>query len=138
MKIVVDTNVIISSIGKLSRNRPIFDGLLRNQFELSISNDIMMEYKEILYKKTNLEVSNNFISLISILKNVEFINIYYKWCLMKIDPDDDKFIDCYVASNSDYLVTDDKHFAVVKQIEFPKINIITSSEFIAILKNYNS
>lgn len=33
-----------------------------------------------------------------------------------IDPDDNKFIDCYVAAYADYLVTNDNHFNVLQQI----------------------
>ncbi|MDZ7935961.1 MAG: hypothetical protein U5M51_13550 [Emticicia sp.] len=65
--------------------------------------------------------------------NVEFITRYYKWYLVKNDADDDKFVDCFVASESDFLVTRDKHFNVVRGIPFPKINIISAQELKNIL-----
>jgi len=48
MRIVIDTNVLISAIGKLSPNRKLFDSLFNDKFELCISNDIFYEYIEIL------------------------------------------------------------------------------------------
>ena len=52
----------------------------------------------------------------------ESTEIHYNWRLITIDPDDNKFIDCAVAANADYLVTNDKHFNVLKEIDFPKVN----------------
>ena len=130
MKVVIDTNVIISSIGKFSSNRKIFDAILKNKIDLCISNEVLFEYIEVLSHKTNQEISNNFASLISILLNVMFTNIYYKWKLVEEDADDNKFIDCYIASNSDFLVTNDKHFDKLKTSKFPPINIISSNNFI--------
>ena len=52
-----------------------------------------------------------------------------------MDKDDNKFADCAIAGNADYLVTNDSHFNVLKTIGFPKITIITIDEFLAILNN---
>lgn len=46
---------------------------------------------------------------------------------------DNKFIDCAIAANADYIVTNDKHFNVVKNIDFPKVNILSIQEFIKLL-----
>ena len=54
------------------------------------------------------------------LPNVEKIEIYFKWNLIK-DKDDNKFSDCAVAAGADYLVTQDKDFNILGKIEFPKI-----------------
>ena len=54
--------------------------------------------------------------------------------MIKNDPDDNKFFDIAVAGNADYLVTNDAHFNVVKQVSFPSVKIITADEFLEILK----
>jgi putative PIN family toxin of toxin-antitoxin system len=128
--VVIDTNVIISAIGKLSPNRKLFDAILSGDIEIYISNDIFLEYIEMLRRKTNTEITNNFVYLLSMLSNVHFTNIYFKWNVINQDPDDNKFVDCFIASNSDYLITNDKHFEKVKNNEFPVINIINSKDFI--------
>ena len=43
--------------------------------------------------------------------------------------DDNKFADCAIAANADYLITNDKGFNILKQIEFPKISVVTIQEF---------
>jgi predicted nucleic acid-binding protein len=45
------------------------------------------------------------------------------------DSDDNKFVDLTIAGSADYLVTNDKHFAPVKKLEFPKLNIVTLDQF---------
>lgn len=47
-----------------------------------------------------------------------------KLILISNDPDDDKFVDCAIASSADYLVTHDNHFNILKTVEFPKVEII--------------
>jgi predicted nucleic acid-binding protein len=54
---------------------------------------------------------------------------------MEKDPDDNKFFDCAVASNADYLVSEDKHFNILKHIPFPSVNAIKTAEFKSILEN---
>ena len=52
------------------------------------------------------------------------------------DPDDNKFIYCSFASNCNYFVTNDKHFNILKNIDFPKINVIKLEEFQEIMNEY--
>lgn len=46
--IVVDTNVFINSIGKISPYRWLLDKIISGEFTLCISNDIFYEYWEVL------------------------------------------------------------------------------------------
>jgi uncharacterized protein len=70
-----------------------------------------------------------------LLKNVFIATPYFHWDLINIDKDDNKFIDAYLASDADYLVTNDAHFNEVKSINFPKLNIVSADEFLKILKS---
>ena len=57
-------------------------------------------------------------------------------CLaISIDADDNKFVDCAIASDTNYLVTNDKHFDILQSIEFPKVETITARDFLSILKS---
>ena len=67
--------------------------------------------------------------------NVKWVTKYYKWELIKADKDDNKFVDCAIASNAKYLVSDDKHFKVLKNIYFPKVEVITALNFSKFLYN---
>ena len=48
-------------------------------------------------------------------------------------PDDNKFVDCAVAASADFIVTEDKHFKVLKDIPFPLVNVISMDDFVEIL-----
>ena len=72
--------------------------------------------------------SNNALGVLENLPNVEFITNYYKFNLLN-DQDDNKFVDCAISSNADFIVTHDSDFNVLKTISFPKISIINTLEF---------
>ena len=63
-----------------------------------------------------------------------YINKYYFWRLIAVDPDDNKFVDCAIAANADFIVTDDKHFKVLKDIPFPKVEVINKRKFLETLE----
>lgn len=87
----------------------------------------MTEYEETLSVRYSENTANLVLSILSVAQNVIFDEPYFKWNLIDKDPDDNKFADLAVAGNADYLVTNDKHFNVLKTIDFLKFNIV--SEF---------
>jgi putative PIN family toxin of toxin-antitoxin system len=132
-RVVLDTNVLLVSISSRSESHWIFQKLLQEEFEVVISNDIIYEYEEIISAKYSVEVAKNVIRALLLLPNVIKSDIYYKWSLIKTDKDDNKFVDCAVTSNAHFIVTNDKHFKPLKEIDFPPVKIIYISEFKEIL-----
>ena len=61
--------------------------------------------------------------------------VYVHFGLIKEDVDDNKFVDCAVASDAEFIVTNDSHFNVLKNIDWPKLTIITLKEFARQLDN---
>jgi predicted nucleic acid-binding protein len=49
--------------------------------------------------------------------------------LIKVDVDDNKFVDCAIAANSNAIVTEDKHFNTLKDIPFPVVQVIGIASF---------
>lgn len=49
--------------------------------------------------------------------------------LIEADPDDNKFVDCAVAVDAEYIVTNDTHFNILKQIDWPRLTVIDIKEF---------
>jgi putative PIN family toxin of toxin-antitoxin system len=135
MRIVLDTNALLISIPQSSKYRVIFDRFLAKHFSIVLSNDILSEYAEIIAQKTNSIVSTNIIEMLISAKNVEKQEIFFKWQIIEIDEDDNKFVDCAIAGNVDYLVTNDKHFNVVKSVGFPPVTILNIDEFVELLIN---
>lgn len=134
MRVILDTNLLLVSIGKKSPYRPIFDAFLANQFTLVISNDLLLEYAEIIEHKTNILVATNIIEMLLSKSNVEKKEIYFKWGLLTSDYDDNKFVDTAIVGSVDFIVTNDKHFNPLKDIDFPKVETITIDNFLEIIK----
>ncbi len=134
MKVVLDTNIVLVSISDKSPFHLIFKSFIENKFSIAVTTEILDEYAEILGNKISKKLSDFALEIIENAPNVHFIIKYFSFDLIKIDFDDNKFVDCAIASNSDYLVTNDSHFDVLKKLPFPKINVVNIDEFIAILK----
>ena len=47
------------------------------------------------------------------------------------DPDDDKFIECAVSGNADYIISGDQHLLQLK--EYSGIKILNASEFLELV-----
>jgi putative PIN family toxin of toxin-antitoxin system len=129
MKVVIDTNIILNAVYRRSKNYWIRRALENGQLTLCVTTDILDEYSEVLASYYDSETAELFLSALEILPNLEFIHKYYFWQLIPKDEDDEKFVDCAIAANADYLVTNDKHFSVLKRIEFPKVNVVNGTEF---------
>ena len=67
------------------------------------------------------------------LPNTKMVQVYYHLRLITVDPDDDKFVDCAFKANAKYIVTQDHHYDVLKQIPFPHIEVVDIDEFLNIL-----
>lgn len=127
-KFILDTNVLLVSISSKSPYHWIFEKVLNEDFDLGITSEILMEYEEVIGDKYNTTVAKDVIRTLLVLPNVEQVTVYYKWNLIVSDSDN-KFVDCAVSCNASGIVTQDKHFNVLKTIEFPKVNVISVSEF---------
>ncbi len=135
MRVILDSNVLLVIIPKTSKYRIIFDRFLNNDLTLIISNEVINEYYEVLERYTNNLIASNVSELLLIRPNVEKYDIYYNWGMIVEDYDDNKFVDLAVASNSDYIVTNDKHFNALENIEFPKVSVIKLDDFVKLLEN---
>jgi uncharacterized protein len=129
VRVVLDTNVIVSMIGRLSPNRWIFDKILAGDFILCISNEILFEYEEILTRRITPEIATSFTDFLTSFPSVEQIKIYYNWNLIQKDPDDNKFIDCAVAAKAFCIVSEDKHFRPFKNNDHPPLRVFSVKEF---------
>jgi uncharacterized protein len=134
-KVVLDTNALLVSISRNSDFRLIFDRFLDGAFDLLVSTEILNEYIEKLQEKANPFVANNISEVIINAQNVVFVSVYFNWRIITNDPDDNKFIDCAVAGDATFIVSNDRHFNILKAIEFPKIKVVKIEEFLAFLQN---
>ncbi|QDK83373.1 PIN domain-containing protein [Spirosoma sp. KCTC 42546] len=134
MRIVLDINVLLISLPVASPYRLIFDALKAGKFDLVLSTDILLEYHEKLAEKTSPAIADNVIKLLLSLENCSLQPIYFEWGLMHNDPDDNKYVDCALVANADHLVSEDRHFSILRDIEFPRLSVIRIDEFLDLLR----
>lgn len=110
MRLVVDTNVLISGAFYPGPSSRILDACMRGEFQLVLSPDIIDEYtrvgEEFTRKRPNVPFARFLEILISTALLVEVPPLPKPVCE---DPDDDKFIACALAGKAKVIASGDKH-----------------------------
>ena len=131
--IVLDTNCLLICIPTKSKFHAVWNAFLNEEIALCVSNEILNEYEEVLALKTSPQFSKLVIHKILNNNNTILVSPYFRFGFITTDPDDNKFVDCAIASNADFIVSQDAHFYILKNIDFPKVNVIRIEEFIQYL-----
>ena len=127
--VVLDTNCLLQIIARRSKNYFLWEKFLDGDFNLCVSNDILEEYEEIICQKANPVIATMILEIIKQAPNTLEFDAHYRWNLITKDPDDNKFVDCAVVANADFIVSEDKHFNELKDVQFPKIEVIRLERF---------
>lgn len=131
LKVIVDTNVLVSSL--IQRNYPflVVDYLLmETQIELCISDEVIREYVDVLnrvkfFKYPEYEIRSKM--LIASIKRIGFFYSPVGRVHIIHDESDNRFLELAETCNADYLITGNvRHFAMP---EYKKTKIVTPKEF---------
>ena len=134
--VVLDTNCLIQALPTKSLYHKVWTDFLEGKYRLCVSNEILMEYEEILAEHTSPQVAHNVVEAIARHPQTYYRESYFRFHLLSdIDKDDDKFVDCAITANADYIVTEDSHFKHLKQISFPQLTVLTLDAFTDTLKD---
>lgn len=134
MRVVIDCNILVMCLTSRSPYHIIYRSLIEGKFILVISSDILYEYEEIIQQKYGHSTAAALIALMLELSNVHNIVPFYKWQLITTDPDDNKYVDVGIAGKADFLVTEDRHFNILNNISFPKLQLLDIESFVNKLK----
>jgi len=129
MTVVLDCNIIVMCLTSRSDYHRIYQALIRGDFHLAVSDEIVLEYEEVIERKYRLSTARAFVLLLRELPNVLHVPVYFNWRLIQADNDDNKYVDCAIAAQAEFIVTEDKHFQILKQIPFPKVATLSIDEF---------
>lgn len=128
-KVILDTNVLVSGIFFSGPPARILKAWQDGHFQLVLSEDILNEYRRVIQALAAKLGRIDFeLILETILIESELVPSYTFETPICEDPDDDKFLACAMASQSNYLVTGDNH--LLKLGKFLDTNIITPRHFI--------
>ena len=135
MKVVLDTNCLLQIVFPKSNYKEIWDSLLAQKYTICLSNEIMLEYREILERRFgSATFADEVMELIASLPNVDYVNPTYRFNLITADPDDNKFVDCAIVAGATYIVSNDRHFDELKRYDFTKVDVRKLPEFLNIIK----
>jgi len=129
MKVVIDTNIFVSSFFG-GNPRRIVDLWRDGKITLCLSKDILDEYIEVL-QRIGLKNEEEIAELLSLFAkgfNILFTTKTPKIRAVKGDPADDKFIECAVALRAEVIITGDK--ALRAMGEYMGIKILTPQRFL--------
>ncbi|MFA5856707.1 MAG: putative toxin-antitoxin system toxin component, PIN family [Candidatus Pacearchaeota archaeon] len=127
MKIVFDTNILISStLWENSVAQKFLFRCIEENIPIFSSQEIIDEYKEILERDFDYKEQEIVGILEKILQFLTLVVPDIKMDVVKEDPDDNKIIECAVESKSDYILSYDKH--LLKLNEYQGIKIVRPEE----------
>ena len=134
MKIVLDSNIFISSFYWAGNPRKVFERVTNGFDELFITEEIIKEIVSVMSKNkfdTNSEEINEYVKIIESYS----IKILSKNIPKDIsrDKDDNKILQCGIDGNVEYIVTGDDDLLVLK--EYKKIKILKPKEYLEIVKS---
>jgi putative PIN family toxin of toxin-antitoxin system len=133
MKIVLDANIFISSFFWGGNPRTIFERIIAGTDELFITKEILDEIEDVMerpkfhadkdgiqYYLNSIEEIGNKITAKKRIKNGSR------------DKSDNKYIECGIAANVEYIISGDIHLLELE--EYENIKIITAKNYLAIVK----
>ena len=135
MNIVLDSNVVLQVAFTQKPLRIVWDKLMEGAYTLCVTEDILYEYQEkVIDCFHNEQLANLLINTLLNCEYVKRVETFFRYGIIQADPDDNKFVDCALACGARYIVTEDKHFDVLKEMDFPAVDVASLEEFIAFLK----
>lgn len=130
MRIVLDTNCLLMAISNRNRFHRVWNAFVNGEYTLCFTNEIIEEYVEVIGRNISEKAAEAVVYIILTRSNVLHIDPHFRFGLIEADPDDNKFVDCAIAANAKYIVSQDHHFDVLRSIPFPKVDVITIEEFL--------
>ena len=135
--IVLDTNCLVAAIKRDSRYYPIWRDFIAGKYCLCVTDDILNEYEEIIAQKTqSQEIAHSIINAILNRNNTRLVQVFYHFHLIQADNDDNKFVDCAIKTNAKFIVSNDHHFSVLANIDFPHVDVVDIEQFLEIVSTY--
>jgi len=136
MRIVVDTNVLVSATYWKGDSYKVIRIANERQMTIMMSREITEEYYKVIksdevtekVEKKNLMAEK---IITKVINESVVVEPKDKLFIIKEDPDDDKFLECAVEGDAEYLVSRDKHLLKLKK--YKGIDIIKPEEFLRII-----
>ncbi len=128
--VVIDTNCLVQMLSAHSDFYVAWQAYRRGDYTLCVSNEILNEYHEIIERVANAVVATNVVNAIVRSPHTKFFTPQFHFRLIEQDPDDNKFVDCAIIANADFIVSEDSHFNILRSTPFPSVRVVRLDEFV--------
>jgi putative PIN family toxin of toxin-antitoxin system len=135
MKIVFDTNVLISALITTGKPKELFKKAAQGQIQLIISKSILKEFSQVTEDPRIRKYANedDVIGFVRVINRVaKIVNVTSQFKAVKEDPDDDIVVRTAFDGKANYIVSGDKHLLSLGT--FRGIKILTVDEMLTLLK----
>ncbi|HAJ92751.1 MAG TPA: putative toxin-antitoxin system toxin component, PIN family [Gammaproteobacteria bacterium] len=134
MRIVLDTNVLISGIYFSGLPGKILQAWRSRELQLAVSTEILEEYLNVAERLATQYVNVEYEGILGlIVQNTELVQSTDLPEPVSEDPDDDKFLACALASNTNVIVSGDSD--LLKVSGYCGIQVMTPKSFITEVLN---
>ena len=99
---------------------------------MCVTTAILEEYEEVLAQKTTPFFADYVLRILLETTDIVIVETFFQMNFIDNDPDDNKFVDCAFAANAEFIVTNDKHYSVLKNV-WPFITVINIVDFTKLL-----
>jgi len=134
MKIVLDTNILVSAMGWDGNERKVLMATLALDIDLILSDAMVSELLKVLsYQKFShlpVDVISRFVEIV--METAMVIETASELSVIREDPADNRILECAVDGDAGYIVTDDTHLLKLK--EYRGIRIVRAKDFLTVLR----
>jgi hypothetical protein len=129
LRVVLDTNVLVSAILFGGKPRQILEKAIRGKIRLCLSEAIPEELKGVL-QRSKFDYSPEMIQVIlTELTGVsDFVNPSKTSNVVSEDPEDNRILECAVEAEANYIVTGDSH--LLKLSRYRNIEVVNAVAFL--------
>jgi len=134
MRVVLDTNILVSALGWDGNERKVLLATLSDDVDLVLSDEIISEMLQVLSYEKLSHIPEDKIGLFLeiIMETAMIIETTSKLAIIKEDPMDNRILECAIDGGAEYIISGDKHLLNLK--EYEGIKILKAKEFLGIIK----
>ena len=135
MRVVFDTNVLISALITTGKPRELFQHAIEGRIQLVTSKSILREFSQVSKdpRIRKYASEDDVIAFLKIIDKVAKITkVKSQFGVVKEDPDDDMVVRAAFDGKADYIVSGDKHLLLL--VAYRGIRIINVDEMLTLLK----
>jgi putative PIN family toxin of toxin-antitoxin system len=132
LRVVLDTNVLISAILFGGKPRRILEKAIRGEIRLCISEPILEELKGVL-QRSKFDYSAEMIQFLlrEFIAIADLVNPSQNFRVVPEDPEDNRILECAVEAKANYVISGDFH--LLKLRKYLSVQVLNASEFLDII-----